>query len=196
MVPSAAVAPDGRIVVVVLAAGEGSRFVGPTHKLLAPIGDSTVVGVSVASAIEARIGPVVVVAGAVDLSNALPDGCDVVVNDRWRDGQATSIATGLARARELGATAVVVGLGDMPGVPPEAWQAVAGADAGPIVTATFEGRRRPPVRLDAEIWPLLPMTGDEGARALMADRPELVHEVACPGDPSDIDRVGDLDSWT
>ncbi len=196
MVPSASVGSDGRIVVVVLAAGEGSRFDGPTHKLLAPVGGSTVVGLAVAAAIEAGIGPVVVVGGAVDLTGAVPDTCELVVNDDWFLGQATSLAVGIDSAAGLGATAVVVGLGDQPGVPSDAWRRVADAVGGPIVTATFGGQRRPPVRLDAEVWPLLPRSGDEGARALMSRRPELVHEVACPGDPADIDRVADLERWT
>jgi CTP:molybdopterin cytidylyltransferase MocA len=115
----------------------------------------------------------------------------VVANPRWADGQATSLqaALGWARAEEL--DILVVGLGDQPLVPPEAWAAVAAADS-PLAIATFGGRRRPPVRLAREVWPLLPTEGDAGARVLMAQLPDLVGEVACPGDPLDVDRPEDL----
>ena len=48
------------------------------------------------------------------------------------------------------------------------------------------------MRLDRAIWPLLPRTGDDGARAVMRDHPDLVRTVAVAGDPIDIDTTDDL----
>jgi molybdenum cofactor cytidylyltransferase len=149
---------------------------------------------AVTNAIISGLEPVWVVTGAVDLAGALPEEATVLPNPRWAQGQATSLQVAVTAARAAGLSAIVVGLGDQPLVLPEAWLAVARADA-PIAVATYEGRRRNPVRLAAEVWDLLPATGDQGARVLIQARPDLVQEVPCQGDPADIDTREDLRTW-
>lgn len=183
---------------VVLAAGAGSRYQAETHKLLAPFRGRTVVRWALDQALAAGLHRTWVVVGAVDLTAAgvVPPGVTVLSNDRWREGQATSLQVAIAAAREIPEIGcLVVGLGDQPMLTPAAWQAVASARSGPIAVATYRGRRRNPVRLDRRCWDLLPTTGDEGARVLMRQRPELVVEVAVEGsgDPVDIDTVADLE---
>ena len=184
---------DGTVVAVVLAAGAGSRFRGPTHKLDAPLAGSSLVERAVGTALAAGVGPVVVVT-AGQLTTALHPAVVHVVNERWADGQITSLRRGIEAARELGAGAAVVGLGDQPFVTAAAWRAVAALDA-PIVVATYDGRRGHPVRLRRDVWDLLPAGGDEGARSLMRLRPDLVEAVPCEGSPIDIDTVEDLQRW-
>jgi molybdenum cofactor cytidylyltransferase len=184
-----------RAAAVLLAAGEGTRFsAGP--KLLATFRGRPLLAWAVGPPVEAGL-PVVVVGGAVDLGDALEDlgpSVTVVDNPRWKEGQATSLRAGIAWCDEAGFEAAVIGLGDQPLVPWSAWRSVAGAELAPIVSASFGGRRRPPVRLAREVWPLLSATGDEGARELMRRRPDLVAEVACEGEPLDVDTVEDLEA--
>lgn len=190
---------DARTVAIVLAAGGGSRFAGPGHKLLVELDGVPIARRAVEAARRAGIGPVVVVTGAVDpiadaWGDAPPADVTVIHNPDWADGQAGSLQVGLAVAERLGATAVVVGLADQPFVSPEAWRRVA-ASSSPIAVATYAGRRRNPVRLAAEVWRRLPTTGDAGARSVIRLSPELVEDVPCPGSPDDIDTWEDLESW-
>ncbi len=180
---------------VVLAAGGATRFGGEGHKLLAPFRGRPLVTWALEHARDAALGPTAVVTGAVDLTSVVPPGIEVVENPTWRDGQAGSLQAALSWAKARGLDAVVIGLGDQPLVPPEAWRAVA-ASASPIAVAAFDGRRCPPTRLAASVWPVLPVDGDEGARAVMTRHPELVEAVACPGHPVDIDTLEDLARWS
>jgi molybdenum cofactor cytidylyltransferase len=183
------------LLVVVLAAGGGTRFRGATHKLLAPLHGCPVVEHAVAAAAGAAIGDVVVVTGAAALDDvALPPAVRVVPNPRWADGQATSLQVAVAEARRGGHDAIVVGLGDQPFVPPEAWRLVA-TTPGELVVAVLDGTRTPPVKVAASLWDELPTSGDAGARVLLQRLPHLVVPVACPGSPVDIDTAEDLAEW-
>ena len=183
-----------KVAAVVLAAGEGRRFIaggGAGHKLLAPWRGRTVVRWAVDHAIEAGLERTWVVTGAVALDGVLPAGAEVIVNSHWAEGQATSLQAAINIARRAGVDAVVVGLGDQPLVTATTWQLVAGAP-GALSVATYNGRRRNPVRLGAQVWDLLPVVGDEGARVVMRKYPNLVSEVACEGESIDIDTPQDL----
>jgi molybdenum cofactor cytidylyltransferase len=198
---------------VVLAAGGGTRFAGGA-KLLAPFRGRPLLAWALQPVLEAGL-PLVVVRGAVDLSPVLEGlghwiagvritgeriageriasvRIEVVDNPRWQEGQATSLRAGIEWCARAGFAAAVVGLGDQPLVPASCWRAVAASRSAPIVAASFRGQRRPPVRLDREVWELLGEVGDEGARELMRRRPDLVAEVACEGAPVDVDTVDDL----
>ena len=186
---------------VLLAAGGGSRFADrpstqssarPAHKLQALLNGRPVYQWALEAAVQSGLAHVVVVTGAVALD--LPGSVIEVHNVHWANGQAGSLQLGVQAATELGADAIVVGLGDQPFVSADAWRALAGATT-PIAVATYGGRRANPVRLHRSIWALLPGEGDQGARSLIALRPELVGEVACSGSPADIDTMEDLQQW-
>jgi CTP:molybdopterin cytidylyltransferase MocA len=190
-----------RVAGVVLAAGAGSRFAGPSHKLLAPFRDRPLVAWAVEQATAAELDEVVVVVGAEGRrvrEVVEPFGVSVVENPQWASGIATSLATALDHARAGGHRGVVVGLGDQPFVETSAWNGVAGAlrEGGTIAVATYDGARRNPVGLGEAMWPLLPSGGDEGARVVMRLHPELVTEIPCDGRALDIDTVEELRRWS
>ncbi len=179
---------------LVLAAGAARRFGAP--KQLAELDGRPLLEHVLASMSSAPLDRTIVVLGAhaeeilegVDLH-----GAESVLCRDWGKGQAASLRAGLLAA--AGAEAVVVGLGDQPFLTASAWGAVASSTAA-IAVATYGGRRGQPVRLAAEVWGDLPASGDEGARRLLFGTRHAVVEVACPGDPADIDTQEDLRRWS
>lgn len=186
-----------RCAVVILAAGAGQRFVGPTHKLMAPLHGRPLWQHAVAHAREANVGPIAVVTGAQRLVGG-GDDVELIANPEWVSGQASSLVAGLRWAAGQHAEAVLVGLADQPFIPPATWSAIAGTRADtPIVAARYDGVPGPhPVRLAASVWPQITADGDRGAGPLMRSSPQLVTWVDCVGSVADIDTQEDLTRWT
>ncbi len=180
------------VAAVLLAAGAGERFEGDGPKLRALLGGRCLLEWAVEAAIGAELDDTMVVVGSDDFRDLLPKQVRVVVNERWADGQAGSLLRAVEAAEELGHESVVVAVADQPFVPSSCWRLLARPGVTPIVSARFAGKRRPPVRLDREVWRLLPRSGEAGARVLFESHPELVSEVDCSGDPRDVDTVDAL----
>ena len=179
--------------VVLLAAGSGSRFSGTQHKLLTQVEGKSIFEWALQHAIDAQIGPIAVVYGAVDLPRP-PSAQNVnfLHNANWQSGMASSVQCGLQWASSLGLQSVVIGLGDQPCIPPSAWISVA-QTASPLAVATYQGVRANPVKIHAEFFSHIPTTGDIGARSLLRNHSELVTEVPCSGSGIDVDRAEDID---
>ena len=86
--------------------------------------------------------------------------------------------------------------GDMPRVRPATLVQVARQLAlHPVVYAQYKGRRGHPVAFSSELYSeLIGLTGDEGARRLVARYPAFGLDVDDPGVLVDVDTVEDLDS--
>ena len=182
---------------LVLAAGEGRRAGRP--KALVVVRGERLVDRAVGTLLAGGCAQVLVVTGAADLEVS---GARTVRNPDWRTGMASSLRAGLtALGSEGGATAVVVGLVDQPGIGPEAVRRLLAAHAGgaQVAVATYEGRPRNPVLLAREVWAEVAVsaTGDRGARDFLAAHPELVTAVECAdvADPRDLDTAEDLAAW-
>jgi molybdenum cofactor cytidylyltransferase len=189
----------GRVLGVVLAAGGSTRMGRP--KQLAELDGRPLLAHVLAAAAEAPVDRVVVALGgaAADVLDRVDLGpAEPLVVEGWAAGMGHVLASTLAQAAgDWGA--VVVLLGDQPLVPGravgrvvEAWR----AGAGPVVTATYGGRPGHPKLFDRRLLPdLLRLTGDTGARDLVAAHPGWVHrvEVGDLGSDADIDVEADLD---
>jgi molybdenum cofactor cytidylyltransferase len=175
-----------RPAVIVLAAGAGSRFGAAGHKLTQRLGASTVLASTLRPAI----------ADAARHQVASRDV--VVVPDVGTPGAQTlgigySIAAGVS-ARPHAAGWLVLP-GDMPLVQTSTVNAVAAAlDHHPVAYAQYRGRRGHPVGFAAELYSeLVMLSGDEGAKRLVARYPAHGVDVDDSGVLLDVDTEADLD---
>ena len=186
---AASVAPRApRIAALVLAAGQ-SRRMGTLNKLLIGIDGKPMVR-HVAEAVQAsQARPMIVVTGheREKVEAALAGlATTVVFNGDYAQGLATSLKRGLA-ALPSDIDGAVVCLGDMPRVTGAEIDRLLAAfnpvEGRAICVPTRRGKRGNPVLLAKRLFPeLAGISGDVGARDLIAAHPELVAEVEMEGD--------------
>jgi len=184
---------------VLLAAGQSSRF-GSENKLLATVGDETIVRKAANTLLRPSLDGRVAVVGheAVAVRETLPVGFHIRYNDKYRDGQHTSVQEGVNAAREAGWDAAVFVLGDMPFVSPATIESLCEAfedGQGSIVTPTYNDHRGNPVLFGATHYDVLADSPrDEGGRQLVETHPDTVRiAVDDPGIHRDIDQPEDLE---
>jgi len=186
---------SSRPTVVVLAAGKGSRFKGSAHKLEQRFGGLSVFGSTLRHALESQLPLVVVTTEALALAAIrLVAERDVVVVPQTDGafGMGHSIAAGVAARADSPGWLLLPG--DMPLVRPSTMLAVAAAlQHHPVAYAQYQGRRGHPVGFAAELYSeLMMLTGDEGARRVMARYPAEGVDVDDPGVLVDVDTEADL----
>jgi nicotine blue oxidoreductase len=186
---------------VLLAAGQGSRFGRP--KALVELDGQTLAERGVSMLRAGGADPVLIVTGAAQVDLSPENQARIVYNREWRTGMGSSLRAALRALTELevgpDVGAAVVALADQPLVGAEAVsRLIAAYQAGAAVAvAAYGGKPRNPVLLAREHWPevIAMATGDQGARAFLRARPELVTPVECgdTGRPDDIDTPADLE---
>jgi len=195
------VAADGGRTVgaVLLAAGRSARF-GEANKLLATVEDVPIVRRAARTLTESSVsGPVAVLGHEADAVRDALAGLPVESrhNEDYAAGQSTSVAAGVAVARERSWDAVLFALGDMPWVSPGTVETLVSAYASgseTVLAPAYEGTRGNPVVFDAgHFEALAAVSGDRGGRDLIERSGTLV-PVDDPGVCRDVDRPGDLES--
>jgi CTP:molybdopterin cytidylyltransferase MocA len=202
MVQMRRVPKEARTAGVILAAGLSRRM--GRNKLIAEVSGKTLVRHAAEAALEGGLNPVLVVTGhrPEEIEQALA-GLPVrfVHNPAYADGLSTSLKRGIESLPEDRAGAMVL-LGDMPGVTPDLVTRVVAAfepaKGRSICIATADGERGHPVLWGREFFPeLMQLSGDQGARALMAMHADKIVEVVAgdAGPLTDIDTPEALEKY-
>ena len=182
----------------VLAAGAGTRFGG--GKQLAMLDGKPLLEHALEAMAAAPVSRVVAVLGAgaeqvlagIDLH-----GAEAIICERWEEGQAASLACGLAALEATVAEAAVIVLGDQPRVSPEAIRRVLAARGDGVLAAraTYGGDPGHPVVIERALFGRMrDVTGDRGARNLLRSVDTV--EVPCDdlGGGEDVDTRAQLEA--
>jgi molybdenum cofactor cytidylyltransferase len=182
--------------VCVLAAGTSSRF-GDT-KLVQCLRGKPLIQHALLAAQGACAGSVVLVVGhdqdaVTSASGGLSDG--LIVNPDYREGIGSSIAAGVRGCRG-GADAVLIMLADQPLVTTahlnEIIDTWSGAD-NEIIASSFDNVFGPPILFPGSSFDTLSaLTGDDGAKKLLADDKFNVKSVEFMPAGMDVDTPDDL----
>lgn len=197
-------APDmGPVAGILLAAGAGTRFGG--EKLLAPlpaashgVAAHTSIGAAACLHLLAAVPRVLAVVRPRDVAlreQLRKTGCEVIECDRAHEGMGVSLAAGIAATAD--AAGWIIALADMPWIAPATIEGVAARlrAGASIVAPVHDGRRGHPVGFAAPWYTeLVALTGDEGARSIVARHAAAIQtfEVDDRGVLRDVDRREDL----
>lgn len=196
----------GTVAAVILAAGEGSRFGtdlpdSPGDRAIKPLAlfrGRPLVAHALDAAVASGLGPVVLVVGnrGDEVAATAPAGIEVVHNEHWRSGIATSLHAALMHLASRGVVhGAAIGLADQPLIGAEAWVRLGDAyDAGAeLAAATYNGVRGNPVLVGRNYWPeALTLVGDSGARQLFSRHPVIDIECGDTGSAVDVDTPEEL----
>jgi CTP:molybdopterin cytidylyltransferase MocA len=186
----------GKVTTIILAAGGSTRLGRPKQLVL--LDGVPLVARAARTALDARLGPVVVVLGAdAEAVAAALGGLDVTLvrNPRWEAGMGTSIAEGVrTAAADRACAAVILMTCDQPHVPARHLIALAGAwraGAGDAIGSAYGGTVGVPALFArARFGALGSLDPGSGAKALLGGP-----SVPCESCGPDLDRPDDLERF-
>jgi molybdenum cofactor cytidylyltransferase len=170
------------VAAILLAAGK-SRRMGGQNKLLLEFRGEAIILHALKALLAAKISPLIVVTGhdAENVSAAIGTlDCECVYNPDYELGMSTSIKAGMATVPES-SEAVLVALGDMPGVKAQSIRQLCHAARNPafdVIVPTYKGAPGHPVMWKrAAFTGLLLSKGDRGAKLWLQENSARVQHL-------------------
>ena len=181
----------GRVMLALLAAGQSRRF-GDADKLSADVA-----GMPLALHAVAALRPIAFLNRVAIISGTSVDftahGYRLIANPAPEAGLSGSVRLAADAAQQMGATAVIMALADMPCITTAQVERLLSQAARPddVIASTDGMRPSPPALFGAGQFAALgSLTGDEGARTLLRHARQIAAE---PGTLIDVDTPADLE---
>jgi molybdenum cofactor cytidylyltransferase len=176
---------DTPVAGILLAAGLSSRM--GSNKMLFELEGESVLRRAARRALAAGLSPLVVVLGhEADRARRELEGlsCQWVLNPLYEQGINSSLKAGIRTVRDLGATAALVMLADMPFVTVEMIAAMAArfrASMAPLAISDYAGVNAPPMVYDQSLFAeLLAMEGEGCGRQVVKRHKHEAEVLAWP----------------
>jgi molybdenum cofactor cytidylyltransferase len=181
---------------IILAAGESSRLGQPKQNLL--FQGQTLLQRAVETALASACTPVIVILGA-NADRIIPiANVNIIYNDDWQEGMASSIRIGVREmAKDASVGNIIIMLCDQPFVNVELLNSMITMQhqtGKSIVACTYNETTGAPVLFN-EVWfaELLLLQGQEGAKKIINTHPEHRATIAFEQGSIDIDTRGDYE---
>jgi molybdenum cofactor cytidylyltransferase len=181
---------------IILAAGESSRLGQPKQNLL--FQGQTLLQRAVETALASACTPVIVVLGAnADRITPIAN-VNIIYNDDWQEGMASSIRIGVREmAKDASVSNIVIMLCDQPFVNVGLLNSMITMQhqtGKSIVACTYNGTTGAPVLFN-EVWfaELLLLQGQEGAKKIINNHPGHKATIAFEQGSIDIDTLADYE---
>ncbi len=180
---------------ILLAAGQSQRF--GQNKLLQPLPDGTPLLTRTVQNMRPAVDRLIVVASQHAPLDGILDDIEVelIINPAATDGMGSSLACGVTAC--LDADGWIIGLADMPWIPPAITKQIASAlrEGWSLVAPRYQQQRGHPVGFHHQYGAeLARLQGDQGARSLLQQYQSHIHFIDChePGILLDVDTPADL----
>lgn len=189
--------------IIILAAGSSTRLGRP--KQILPYKNSSLLKHTIKSAVNAAVGPVIVVTGAnaKEISDHIGnDAVAVVFNGEHPEGIASSIRAGVNYVQEHHSVGkrIILMVCDQPYVNESLLKSLIDASSNadkPLAACSYKGTIGVPALFDRRFFPeLLSLKGEEGGKKILLNHERLVAVVTFPLGEIDIDSAADVDALT
>ncbi len=185
--------------IIILAAGQSSRMGKPKQQL--QYQGNSLLQHTINIALQSPYRPVIVVLGAFadDIIPTIPPKpIDVIINTQWEEGMASSIRAGVDYLQKSpGISNALVMLCDQPHVSSKLLTDIVrmkNQSGRSIVACAYNNTIGVPVLFDQKYFPeLLSLTGQEGAKKILAGHSADITTIDFPLGAVDIDTMEDYD---